>query len=99
VFEGFDLRTAYKFYDVQTDYTLGRLERPLTPKHRVFANVGYETKQNENGTQWKFDTTFNWLSSQRFTNTTGNPVQLQLPERSPTVRPNFWKLILCRITI
>jgi len=85
VFEGFDLQTAYKFYDVQTDYTLGRLERPLTPKHRVFANVGYETKQNENGTQWKFDTTFNWLSSQRFTNTTGNPVQLQLPERSPTV--------------
>ena len=85
VFEGFDLRTAYKFYDVQTEYTSGRLERPLTPKHRVFTNVGYETKQNENGTQWKFDTTFNWLSSQRFANTAPNPVQLQLPERSPTV--------------
>lgn len=84
-FKGFDLRTAYKFYDVQTDYNSGRLERPLTPKHRVFANAGYETQQNENGAQWKFDTTFNWLSDQRFASTAVSPVEYRLPERSPTV--------------
>lgn len=85
VFEGFDLRMAYKFYDVQTDYSSGRLERPLTPKHRLFANAGYETPQKENGAQWKFDTTFNWLSDQRYASTTASPLQYQLPERTPTV--------------
>ncbi|WP_298554442.1 TonB-dependent receptor [uncultured Algibacter sp.] len=84
-FEGFDLRTAYKFYDVKTDYNSGRLERPLTPKHRIFANVGYETKLKENESHWKFDATFNWLSDQRYASTTNNPTQYQLPERTPTV--------------
>ncbi|MFS4483814.1 TonB-dependent receptor [Hyunsoonleella sp. 2307UL5-6] len=84
-FEGFDLRTAYKLYDVQTDYNSGRLERPLTPKHRIFANVGYETNLKENSGRWKFDATFNWLSDQRYASTLPNPVQFQLPERTPTI--------------
>jgi outer membrane receptor for ferrienterochelin and colicins len=84
-FEGFDLRTAYKYYDVQTDYTSGRLEKPLMPQHRVFANASYETKVKANGAQWKFDATYNWLSSQRFPNTDLSAVQLRLPERTPTL--------------
>ncbi|TBN02720.1 TonB-dependent receptor [Hyunsoonleella flava] len=84
-FEGFDLRLAYKFYDVKTDYNSGRLERPLTPRHRVFANVGYETAVKDNGSHWKFDATFNRLSQQRFSSTVSNPVQFQLPERTPAV--------------
>ena len=84
-FEGFDLRTAYKLYDVQTQYNSGKLEKPLTPKHRFFANASYETLEKENGSQWKFDTTFNWLGEQRFSSTATNPVQYQLPEYSPTV--------------
>jgi len=84
-FKGFDLRTAYKFYDVKTDYNSGRLERPLTPKHRFFVNLGYETEQNTNSAQWKFDTTFNWLSDQRYASTSSNPLQYQLPDRTPTV--------------
>ena len=84
-FEGFDLRLAYKFYDVQTDYNSGRLERPLTPRHRVFANLAYETTTKDNGKQWKFDATFNWLSDQRYTSTSDNTIQYQLPERTPTV--------------
>ena len=84
-FEGFDLRTAYKFYDVKTDYNSGRFERPLTPKHRLFANLGYETQIKEHGARWKFDTTFNWLSSQRYASTTNNPSEFQLPERTPSV--------------
>ncbi len=84
-FEGIDLRMAYKHYDIQTDYLSGKLERPLTPKNRVFANAGYETGLGENGGQWKFDATFNWLDSQRYPSTATSPVFFQLPERTPTV--------------
>tara|TARA_B100000809_G_scaffold66319_1_gene63044 strand:+ start:4555 stop:6792 length:2238 start_codon:yes stop_codon:yes gene_type:complete len=85
IIEGFDFRTAYKFYDVKTDYSIGKLDRPLTPKHRIFANVSYETKRKDKGAQWKFDTTFNWLGEQRFSSTYGNPVAYKLPEKTPTV--------------
>jgi outer membrane receptor for ferrienterochelin and colicins len=85
IIEGFDFRTAYKFYDVKTDYSTGKLDRPLTPKHRIFANVSYETKRKDKGSQWKFDTTFNWLGEQRFSSTYGNPIAYQLPEKTPTV--------------
>jgi len=85
-FEYFDLRLAYKYYDVKTDYNSGRLERPLTPKHRFFANVGYISNQGEGQLgYWRFDVTFNWLSDQRYANTTSNPAQYQLPKRTPSV--------------
>lgn len=82
----FDLRLAYKYYDVQTTYQTGQLENPLTPKHRFFANASYKTqiKEGKSG-QWKFDATFNWLGQQRFSSTTSNPLEYQLPEYSPTV--------------
>jgi len=85
MFKQFDLRLAYKFYDVQTKYNSGELEQPLTPKHRLFANVSYETHKNENGALWKFDATYNWLGKQRFSSTAVSPTQYQLPENSPTV--------------
>ncbi|WP_243472814.1 TonB-dependent receptor [Winogradskyella sp. MH6] len=85
LFENFDLRTAYKFYDVKTDYNSGELEKPLVPKHRLFANAAYETEKNDNGAQWKFDATYNWLDSQRFPSTNLSDVEYQLDEYSPTV--------------
>ncbi len=85
LFEGFDIRTAYKFYDVKTDYSTGKLDKPLTPKHRVFLNASFETKRKSNLAHWKFDTTFNWLGEQRFSSTENNPVEFQLPEITPTV--------------
>lgn len=84
-FENFDLRMAYKYYDIQTDYVSGKQTQPLTPKHRLFANTSYETAENEKGSQWKFDLTYNWLSEQRFPSTASNPLVYQLPEYSPTV--------------
>ena len=85
--EGLDVRTAYKYYDVKTDYSYsyGKLDNPLIPKDRVFANVSYETKRKDKGAQWKFDTTFNWLGEQRFSSTYGNPIAYKLPEKTPTV--------------
>lgn len=84
-FEGFDLRLAYKYYDIQTDFNSGRLEKPLVPKHRLFANAGYETYRTDKGTQWKFDATYNWISAQRFPSTDLSAPQFQLDDFSPTI--------------
>lgn len=80
-----DLRTAYKFYDVQIDYQSGREERPLTPTNRIFANLGYVIKKAEMSPSWKFDLTYNWLDSARYPSTAENPVEFQRPERSPSI--------------
>jgi outer membrane receptor for ferrienterochelin and colicin len=85
VFENFDIRTAYKLYDVKTQYISGKLEKPLIPKHRFFANVSYETQKKDKGQQWKFDTTFNWLGKQRFSSTITNPIEYRLPEYTKTL--------------
>ena len=87
-FEHFDFRTAYKYYDVQTDYLTGKLSMPLIPKHRFFANVSYEIHKKVEEvslSNWKFDITYNWLSEQRFASTNSNPQEFRLPEESPTV--------------
>jgi len=84
VFAHFNLRTAYKFYDVKTQYKSGKLIKPLTPKHRLFANVSYET-EIKNNSNWKFDATYNWLSQQRFPSTINNPTQYRLDDYSKSV--------------
>ncbi|PZD77610.1 TonB-dependent receptor [Mesonia sp. K7] len=85
-FEHFDVRLAYKYYDVKTKYQTGELIKPLTAQHRFFANASYETHVKEGKTsQWKFDVTYNWLGKQRFSSTASNPVAYQLSEYSPTV--------------
>lgn len=73
-----DLRTAYKFYDVKTQYQTGLLQRPLVARNRFFANLGYETKTKENGSQWRLDYTLHAVGEQRLPNTSMNPVPLQL---------------------
>lgn len=79
-----DLRTAYKYYDVKTDYNSGKLEKPLTPKHRFFANASYETDKTESESQWKFDATYNWVGEQRLPSTVSSPVLYQQQAYSPT---------------
>lgn len=64
--ERFDLRFAYKYFDINTAYDSGDDRPPLTPKHRVFANVAYQTQEKSKGQQWKFDATLNWLGQQRY---------------------------------
>ncbi|MCW5518724.1 TonB-dependent receptor [Aureitalea sp. L0-47] len=85
IMENADLRFAYKYFDVMTTYRSGALEKPLTPGHRIFANASAETNSKENGAQWKFDTTYNWLGEQRFPSTATNSPENRLPEFSPTV--------------
>lgn len=78
-----DIRLAYRLFDVKTDYQTGRMEKPLTPKHRLFANAAYATPLTERGAQWKFDLTYNWLSDQRFPSTEANPNEFQRTARTP----------------
>lgn len=86
VFEDFDLRLAYKYYEVKTQYKSGELDKPLVPKHRLFANASYETRiKNETQGHWKFDATYNWIGKQRFSSTASNPLEYQLPEYTPTL--------------
>jgi hypothetical protein len=76
------LRTAFKYFDIRTDYKSGNLQKPIQPNNRFFANISYETTVKSNGTQWKLDVTFNNIGKQRLPNTTTNPLQYQLPEYS-----------------
>ncbi|MFV7236487.1 TonB-dependent receptor plug domain-containing protein [Flavobacterium sp. ZB4R12] len=80
----FNLRSAYKFYDVRTDYISGNYQKPLQAKHRFFGNLEYETHIGEKGKQWKFDYTFNWVGEQQLPNTASNPINDRLPEFSPS---------------
>lgn len=77
------VRLSYRYFDVQTDYLNGRQQKPLTPKHRFFANAGYETKLSERGSQWRFDATYNWLSEQRFPSTLTNPEAFRVSKKTP----------------
>ena len=79
-----NLRTAYKYYDISTDYLSGSFQRPLQAKHRFFGNLEYETNIKEKGQQWKFDFTTNWIGKQQLPNTASNPAQDRLPEFSPS---------------
>lgn len=80
----FNLRTAYKYYDIATDYLSGSYQRPLQAKHRFFGNLEYETHVQSKGQQWKFDYTFNWLGKQQLQDTASNPTVDQMPQFSPS---------------
>jgi outer membrane receptor for ferrienterochelin and colicin len=80
----FNFRSAYKYYDIQTDYLSGKSQRYLQAKNRFFGNLEYETHLSENGKRWKFDYTFNWTGEQKLPNTATNSVPDQHPEFSPS---------------
>jgi outer membrane receptor for ferrienterochelin and colicins len=88
-----ELRTAYKYYDIKTDYLTGKYQKPLQASHRFFGNLGYETHILDKGQQWKFDFTYNWIGEQQLPYTASNPVAYQLPESSPS-----YSLINAQIT-
>lgn len=74
-----DLRMAYRWLDVKTDYRGEMLESPLLAKHRAFVNLAYETN-----TKWKFDYTVQWLSRKRLPDTKLNPTDKQFGNYSPS---------------
>ena len=83
ILENVEFRTAYKFYDVETDYQNGTLQKPLQAQHRFFANLGYITEPNVHGSQWRMDYTLHTVGKQRLPNTSTNPLDFRLGEFSP----------------
>ena len=77
------LRSAYKMYDVQTDYLSGTFQKTLQAKNRFFGNLEYETTSFANPKHWKFDFTYNWIGEQQLPNTQSNPNAERLPQFSP----------------
>ena len=77
-----NLRTAYKYYDIETDYLSGTKQRPLQAKHRFFANLEFATHIDDKGHRWKFDFTYNWMGAQQLPYTATNPIADRLPDFS-----------------
>jgi outer membrane receptor for ferrienterochelin and colicin len=82
--EHLNVRTAYKFFDVATDYSSGTFQRPLQARHRFFGNLEYETPTSDEGQQWRFDATVNWTGKQQLPTTASNPVEERFSEFSPS---------------
>ena len=59
------LKSTFKNYDVKKQYNSGFKQNPLTPKNRFFTNIEASTNENENGSKWKLDFTYNWIGNQR----------------------------------
>lgn len=74
-----DIKAAYRYYDVQTDYQSGRLQRYLLSPHRAFINAEYKTKS-----KWAFDVTASWFGPKRLPTTANNPEELQMGNESPS---------------
>jgi len=77
----FDVRFAYRWYEVITQYEQALRSVPMIAKHRWFLNLGYTTKS-----KWNFDVTSNWTGQKRLPITTANPIELRLNDNSTA----FW---------
>jgi len=74
----FDVRIAYRWYDVKTTYNGILMEKPLVSEQRAFINLAYATRN-----KWKFDYTLNWQGNKRIPSTQTNPVEYRLENSSP----------------
>lgn len=74
----FDVRMAYRMYDVQTSYDGKLKKKPLLASNRAFVNLAYHTRDD-----WMFDYTINYQGKKRLPNTSDNPVPYRLADYSP----------------
>lgn len=73
----FEVRMAYRYFDVKSTYNGKLLERPLIAKNRAFVNLAYAVKG------FKFDYTVTYNGKKRLPDTQANLPAYQLPEYSP----------------
>ena len=74
----FDVRLAYRYFDVKTTYGGELLQKPLVSSNRAFANLAYDLKG------WKLDYTFNYNGPKRIPSTEANPGAYKLNSHSPS---------------
>tara|TARA_Y100000996_G_scaffold39212_1_gene27220 strand:- start:2579 stop:4801 length:2223 start_codon:yes stop_codon:yes gene_type:complete len=70
---------AYKNYIIKSNYNSGYLSKPLQPRNIIFFNTGLESTIN-NGSQWKWDLTINFIGDQRLVKTIRDPENLSSPK-------------------
>jgi outer membrane receptor for ferrienterochelin and colicin len=73
----FEIRMAYRYFDVKSTYNGKLLERPLIAKNRAFVNLAYAMKG------FKFDYTVTYNGKKRLPDTQANLPAYQLPSYSP----------------
>jgi len=73
----FDVRLAYRWFDVRTEQRSGLLEKALLSPHRAFINLAYTTRS-----KWNFDLTAQWYDRSRMPLTNGSPESYQQPSYS-----------------
>jgi outer membrane receptor for ferrienterochelin and colicins len=74
----FDVRLAYRYFDVKTTYSGQLLQRPFISANRAFLSLDYTTPND-----WKFDYTITYNGQKRIPGTQTNPVAYQLAIKSP----------------
>jgi outer membrane receptor for ferrienterochelin and colicin len=82
-YNSFDLKAAYKYLDVKTQYRSGLKQVPYLPQNRVLLNAAYATRFDK----WKFDVTALWTGVSRVPSTESNPEPLQ----RGTSSEDFWR--------
>lgn len=83
-FQGFELRGAFKYYNVQATFNGELAQRAFVPRFRFLINSGYETRNKK----WSFDVTGNWVGKKRLPSTATNPPEFQRPTESES----YWIL-------
>lgn len=83
VLRKWDVRMAYRFYDVKATYEgKGLLEKPLVAGHRFFINTAYETNNN-----WMLDFTANWSGAKRMPE---HLKEMGAPATAAAHTPSYW---------
>lgn len=73
----FNIRLAYRYFDVKATYGDKLLQKPFTAAHRGFANLAYERSD------WKFDYTVSFSGRKRIPSSTGLPEVYKRNDYSP----------------
>ena len=74
----FEIRLAYRFNDVKSEFKSGLIDKALSSRHRAFINLAYKT-----GKTWKFDYTVNWQGRKRVPPVYEKPSELRAEHFSP----------------
>ncbi len=77
-FKRFDIRLAYKRYEVKSHYSGQLLDKPFVPRDRALLNLAYATSMDK----WKFDVTLKWFGLSRIPDTGANPESYRSPDHS-----------------
>ncbi|GAA4004765.1 TonB-dependent receptor [Hymenobacter fastidiosus] len=81
--KGLQAKAAYKFLDVRTTYDGQLLPKVLTPRHRLFANIGYATAFDK----WRFDLTGQWFGQRPVAHVPGSTAHQHQAGAEPMALP------------